>query len=43
MFVGSKTMLSKFEDFDFSLEGEKIDCVSSCKYLGVTVGQKWNW
>ena len=24
MCVGSKTMLSKFEDFDFSLEGEKL-------------------
>ena len=45
MFVGSKTMLLKFEDFDFSLGGGglEIDCVSSFKYLGVILDQKWNW
>ena len=45
MFVGSKTM-SKFEDFDFSLVGGGgggTDCVSSFKYLGVILDQKWNW
>ena len=38
MFVGSKIMLSKFQDFDFSLGGGgggQIDCVSSFKCLGV--------
>ena len=45
MFVGSKTTLSKFEDFDFALEGRKTDChgVSSFKYLGVIMGQTRNW
>ena len=47
MFVGSTTM-SKFEDFDFSLVGGGwggggADCVSSFKYLGVILDQKWNW
>ena len=39
MFVGSKTMLSKFEDFDLSLveRGELI--VSSFKYLSTTLDQ----
>ena len=36
-------MLLKFEDFDFSLEGGQIDRVSSFKYLGVILDQKWNW
>ena len=30
MVAGGKTMLLKFEDFDFSLEGGQIDRVSSC-------------
>ena len=37
MFVGSKTMLSKFEDFDFSRGGGGGICyVSSLKYLGLS-------
>ena len=40
MFVGSKTMLSKFEDFDFSRGGGGggggIGYVSSLKYLGLS-------
>ena len=43
MFAGSKTMLSKFEDFYFFREGEQIDFVSSFIYLGVILDQKWNW
>ena len=36
-------MLSKFEDFDFSLEVGGIDGISSFKYLGTILDQKWNW
>ena len=43
MFAGSKTMLSKFEDFNISREGGQIDFVSSFIYLGVILDQKWNW
>ena len=35
-------MLSKFEDFDFSLEVGGIDGISSFKYLGTILDQKWN-
>ena len=37
--------MSKFEDFDFPLVGGGggADCVSSFKYLGVILDQKWNW
>ena len=40
MLVGSKTMLSKFEDFDFSLEGGQINFASSFKSAGVILDQK---
>lgn len=42
LLVGSKTTLTRFEDFDFSLSGEQIDRVCSFKHLGVMLNQKWN-
>ena len=41
--AGSKTMLLKFEDFDFSLEGGQIDRVLSFNYLGVILDQLGHW
>ena len=42
MLSGSKTMLSPFNDFQFSDEGQ-INRVSSFKYLGVLLDEKWKW
>ena len=36
MLAGTKTMLLNIEDFDISR-------VSSFKYLGIILDQKWNW
>lgn len=41
--VGSKRMLSLFEDFELQPNGTQIDCVQSFKYLGVTTDAKWSW
>ena len=43
MLAGSKTMLSKFENFEFLPDGGQINRVNSFKYLGVTVDEKWIW
>ena len=43
MLAGSKTMLSKFENFEFLPDGGQINRVKSFKYLGVTVDEKWSW
>ena len=43
MLVGSKTMLSKFENFESLPDGGQINRVKSFKYLGVTVDEKWSW
>ena len=40
MCAGSITMLFKFEDFDFSLEGGQIDFVSSFKSARSHTGPK---
>ena len=43
MLSGSKTMLSPFNDFQFSTDEGQIDRVSSFKYLGVLLDEKWKW
>ena len=43
MLAGSKTMLSKFENFEFLPDGGQINRVKSFKYIGVTVDEKWSW
>ena len=44
MLAGSKTMLARFEDFQFQSEvGASIERVGSFKYLGVTADDKWSW
>ena len=43
MLVGSKRMLSLFEDFKLQSNGTQIDRVQSLKYLGVTTDAKWSW
>ena len=43
MLAGTKTMLSKFENFEFLPDGSQINHVKSFKYLRVTVDEKWSW
>jgi len=43
MLSGSKTMLSPFNDFQFSTDEGQINRVSSFKYLGVLLDEKWKW
>ena len=43
LLVGSKRMLSLFEDFELQPNGTQIDRVQSFKYLGVTTDAKWSW
>ena len=43
MISGSKTMLSPFNDFQFSTDEGQINRVSSFKYLGVLLDEKWKW
>ena len=43
MLVGSKRMLSLFEDFELQPNGTQIDQMQSLKYLGVTTDAKWSW
>ena len=40
LLVGSKRMLSLFEDFELQPNGTQIDRVQSFKYLGVTTDAK---
>jgi len=41
MLSGSKTMLSQFNDFQFFIDEGQINRVSSTKYLGVVLEEKW--
>ena len=43
MLVGSKRMLSLFEDFELQPNSTQIDRVQSFKYLGVITDAKWSW
>ena len=44
MLTGSKTILARFEDFQFQSEGgASIERVGYFKYLGVTADDKWSW
>ena len=43
MLTESKTMLSKFENFEFLPDGGQINRVKSFQYLGATVDEKWSW
>ena len=43
MLAGSKTVLSKFENFELLPYGGQINRVKSFKYLGVTIDEKRNW
>ena len=36
-------MLSSFNDFKFSTDKEQVNRVSSFKYLGVVLDEKWKW
>ena len=43
LLVGSKRMLSLFEDIELQPNGTQIDLVQLFKYLGVTTDAKWSW
>lgn len=43
MLSGSKTMLSPFNDFEFSTDNKQIIRVSSFKYLGVILHEESKW
>jgi len=43
MLSGSKTMLSQFNDFQFCTDKGQINRVSSFKYLGILLDEKWKW
>ena len=41
MLSGSKTMLTLFNDFQFSTDEGRLNRVSAFKYLGVLLDEKW--
>ena len=43
MLLGSKAMLSSFNDFTFSTDKEQVNRDISFKYLGVVQDEKWKW
>ena len=43
MLARSNTMLSLFDDVDIQMNGTQVECVQSCKYLGVAMDKKWSW
>ena len=36
-------MLLSFNDLKFYTDNEQVTCVSSFKYLGVVLDEKWKW
>ena len=43
MLSGSRTTMSPLNDFQFSSDEGQINRVSSFKYLGVLLDEKWKW